>query len=82
MHSITPEFLDELIDFAPSGADRDKGFGRQQREGTVATFNMLARNGCAYLADEVGMGKTYVALGVMGLLRYFNPRARIVVNAS
>ena len=81
MRSITPEFLDKLIDFAPSGADRDKAFGRQQREGTVAAFNMMARNGCAYLADEVGMGKTYVALGVMSLLRYFDPHARIVVIA-
>ena len=81
MRSVTPEFLDKLIDFAPSGEDRDKAFGSQQRDGTVAAFNMLARNGCAYLADEVGMGKTYVALGVMGLLRYFDPHARIVVIA-
>lgn len=79
MRSITPEFLDELINFAPSGADRDKAFGSQQRDGTVAVFNMLACNGCAYLADEVGMGKTYVALGVMSLLRYFDPHARIIV---
>ena len=81
MRPITPGFLDELINFAPSGADRDKEFGRQQREGAVAAFNMLARNGCAYLADEVGMGKTYVALGVMSLVRYFDPHARIVVIA-
>ena len=81
MRRITREFLDELIDFAPSGADRDKAFGCQQRDGTVAAFNMLARNGCAYLADEVGMGKTYIALGVMSLLRYFDPHARIVVIA-
>ncbi len=81
MRPITPKFLDKLIDFAPSGEDRDKAFGSQQREGTVAAFNMLAQNGCAYLADEVGMGKTYVALGVMSLLRYFDPHARIVVIA-
>ena len=81
MRPITPEFLDQLIDFAPSGAARDQAFAAQQREGTVAAFNMLARNGCAYLADEVGMGKTYVALGVMSLLRYFDPHARIVVIA-
>ena len=81
MRPITSGFLDELIDFAPSGADRDKAFGSQQRDGTVAAFNMLARNGCAYLADEVGMGKTYVALGVMSLMRYFDPHSRIVVIA-
>ncbi|MDE0203537.1 MAG: DEAD/DEAH box helicase family protein [Rhodospirillaceae bacterium] len=81
MRTITPEFLDELIDFAPSGEDRGKAFAGQQSEGAVAAFNMLARNGCAYLADEVGMGKTYVALGVMSLLRYLDPHARIVVIA-
>ena len=81
MRPITPAFLDELIDFAATDADRRKAFVCQQREGTVAVFNMLARNGCAYLADEVGMGKTYIALGVMSLLRYHDPHARIVVIA-
>ncbi len=81
MRSITPEFLDELINFAPSRADRQQAFWDQQRDGTVAAFNMLARNGCAYLADEVGMGKTYIALGVVSLLRYLDPQARIVVIA-
>ena len=81
MRTITPEFLDELIDFTPPGEKWGKGFAEQQREGAVAAFNMLARNRCAYLADEVGMGKTYVALGVMSLLRYLNPHARIVVIA-
>ena len=81
MRSISLDFLDELINFAPSGKDRDKAFGDVQREGTVAAFNMLESNGCAYLADEVGMGKTYVALGVMSLVRYFDPHARIVVIA-
>ena len=81
MRTITPEFLDELIDFAPHGEDHGKAFAGQQREGAVAAFNMLARNGCAYLADEVGMGKTYVALGVMSVLRYLDPHARIVVIA-
>ena len=81
MRPITPEFLDKLIDFAPSRADRRQAFWNQQRDGTVAVFNMLARNGCAYLADEVGMGKTYVALGVVSLLRYLDPHARIVVIA-
>lgn len=81
MRTITREFLDKLINFAPSGTNSDKDFGNLQADGTVASFNMLARNGCAYLADEVGMGKTYIALGVMSLLRYFDPYTRIVVIA-
>ena len=31
-----------------------------------------------YLADEVGMGKTYIALAVVALLRYFNPSLRVL----
>ena len=81
MKPVTPEFVRELIDFAPTEESRERGFAAWQLEGTVALFNMLARNRCAYLADEVGMGKTYVALGVMALVRYFDPSARIVVIA-
>ena len=81
MKTVTPEFVGELIDFAPTEEAHSLGFAETQLEGTVALFNMLARNRCAYLADEVGMGKTYVALGVMSLVRYFDPAARIVVIA-
>ena len=81
METITPELVDRLIDFAPGDAAGGKAFGHSQREGTVAVFNMLARNRCAYLADEVGMGKTYVAIAVMSLMRYFNPHTRVVVIA-
>ncbi len=81
MNTVTPSFVQELIDFAPTVLAKGFGFAEQQLEGTVALFNMLQQNRCAYLADEVGMGKTYVALGVMGLTRYFNPHARIAVVA-
>ena len=81
MKTVSPEFVDELIDFAPTEDTRKMGFADAQRDGTVALFNMLQRNKVAYLADEVGMGKTYVALGVMALVRYFDPHARIVVIA-
>ena len=81
MTTVSPSFVSEVIDFAPTEQARGFGFAKQQNHGTAALFNMLERNKCAYLADEVGMGKTYVALGVMALTRYFNPHARIVVIA-
>ena len=81
MTTVTPSFVREVVDFAPTELARGFGFAEQQQHGTVALFNMLERNRCAYLADEVGMGKTYVALGIMALTRYFNPRARIMVIA-
>lgn len=79
MERVTSEFVRGLIDFAPTEEAQKRGYADYQLEGTVALFNMLQDNRCAYLADEVGMGKTYVALGVMALTRYLNPKARILV---
>tara|TARA_R110002049_G_C9166498_1_gene561476 strand:- start:18 stop:1067 length:1050 start_codon:yes stop_codon:yes gene_type:complete len=69
----------EILDF--SGGDKSlEPLGRIQLEGAVALHNMLANPdiGLGYLADEVGMGKTYVALGVVALMRYFNPSLRVL----
>ena len=81
MKTVTRDFVEQLIDYAPGADNPLKGIAEAQLDGTIALFNMLQRNHCAYLADEVGMGKTYVALGVMSLVRYLNPHARIVVIA-
>ena len=81
MKTITKEFASELVDFAPSEKSKKLGFGESQLEGTVSAYNMLALNKISYLADEVGMGKTYIALGVLGLLRHLNPQARVMIIA-
>lgn len=51
----------------------------EQLRGAVAIHNLLQRHHVAYLADEVGMGKTYVALGALALFRHFNPDFRVLV---
>lgn len=79
IESITTAYVDELINFEPTDSIKKAGIGTLQKEGTVALFNMLVKNGVAYLADEVGMGKTYIALAVMNLLRYQKPDARVLV---
>lgn len=67
----------QLIDF--SGGDQSQDYvWQEQLEGAVALHNILVRERIAYLADEVGMGKTYVALGVAGLFRHFNPGWRVL----
>ena len=81
MKTASVEFARELIDFAPTDETQRMGFGESQLHGAVAAYNMLARNRIAYLADEVGMGKTYVALGVFGLMRHLQPEARVMVIA-
>lgn len=53
----------------------------EQLEGAVALHNILERDRVAYLADEVGMGKTYVALGALALFRHFRPRFRVLILA-
>ena len=81
MKTIDRDVAAALMNFAPTQQAEGSAFARAQLDGAVAAYNMLARNSIAYIADEVGMGKTYVALGVMGLLRHFNPAARVVVLA-
>ncbi len=74
MRAIEPisiETARELVDFG--GTSLSPSLAREQLQGAVAIHNIIAREGFAYLADEVGMGKTYVALGVVSLIRFFNP---------
>ena len=52
-----------------------------QLEGAVALHTMLERFGVAYLADEVGMGKTFVALATMALFRHAHPGFRVLIIA-
>lgn len=81
MKTVSLEFAKELIDFAPAGDSGLASIAASQLKGSVAAFNMLIRNRVAYLADEVGLGKTYVALGVLGMFRHLNPAARVLVIA-
>ena len=67
LKTVTVDFAQQLIDFASTERAKAMGFAEAQLHGAVAIYNMLARNRVGYIADEVGMGKTYVALGTMGL---------------
>ncbi|MCC5888904.1 MAG: DEAD/DEAH box helicase family protein [Gammaproteobacteria bacterium] len=69
----------KLLDF--SGGDSQlEALGTLQLEGAVALQNMLTNPevGMGFLADEVGMGKTYITLGVVAMMRYFNPGYRVL----
>jgi hypothetical protein len=66
----------ELIDFQAGRIS--EAVALEQLRGATAVHNILGGRGYAYLADEVGMGKTYVALGVVGLLRFFHPDLRVL----
>lgn len=69
-----------LLDFGRDGRIGQEAADEQLR-GAVAIHNILERHRVAYLADEVGMGKTYVALGAVALFRHFDPGFRLLVIA-
>ena len=84
--TVTVDLARELLDFgarlrtaADHGANPPQA--EEQLRGAVAIHNILEREGVAYLADEVGMGKTYVALGAIALFRHFDPTFRVAVIA-
>lgn len=77
MNKLDLATAEALIDFSGKGAVSDD-LSKLQLKGVVALHNILSEKGLAYLADEVGMGKTYVALGVVALMRRFKPDLRVL----
>ena len=69
----------ELLDFSVRIGKGQRA--DEQLEGAVALHNILQDRRVAYLADEVGMGKTYVALGAMALFRHMQPDFRVLIIA-
>ncbi|WP_165489496.1 DEAD/DEAH box helicase [Paraburkholderia hospita] len=70
----------ELLDMS----GKLKGFedvGAKQLDAAVALHRMLLTHGSAYLGDEVGMGKTYVALATVALFRHLQPGFRVLYLA-
>ena len=51
----------------------------RQEDTVIRALNMLDERPGTVLADEVGMGKTYEALGIAAALRHAKRRSRIVV---
>lgn len=80
IQEIGIESARNLIDYS-GGDERLEEIAEQQLQGAVALHNILVKKNFAYLADEVGMGKTYTALGVAALFKHFNPEFRILYIA-
>lgn len=83
---LTPQAVSDYINF--DGADQkwtyraaDVSMAARQAEGVAYLWNTLAAQDVALLADEVGMGKTYQALGVITMLWQAKPDARILIMA-
>ncbi|WP_321813110.1 MULTISPECIES: helicase-related protein [unclassified Paraburkholderia] len=70
----------ELLDMS-AGLAGFEDIGARQLDAAIALHRMLLTHGTAYLADEVGMGKTYVALATVALFRHIQPGFRVLYLA-
>lgn len=84
---LTPQLVSTWINFEGrnpdwqySGSNRES-MAAKQTEGVAYLWNLLSRERVALLADEVGMGKTFQALGVAALLWKMKPNAKVLVMA-
>ncbi|MEK0266779.1 DEAD/DEAH box helicase family protein [Stenotrophomonas rhizophila] len=83
---LRPEQVAQWINFEQGNAgwsyrSGEKSMFSRQAEGVAHLWNGLSRDRVALLADEVGTGKTFQALGVVALLWRMNPKAKVLVMA-
>ena len=83
---LRPEQVSQWINFDQNNADwsyspDEKSMSSRQAEGVAHLWNGLSRDKVALLADEVGTGKTFQALGVVALLWRMKPKAKVLVMA-
>lgn len=80
---VSVERIEALMSFggkdAAPGAGSSAAMVRQQTDGVAALCAILEKQGFAYLADEVGLGKTVQALGVAAWRRHIDVDARVLV---
>lgn len=84
---LRPEQVSAWINFAAPDTDwqyqpgAPPSMASLQAEGVAHLWNLMSRHQLALLADEVGMGKTFQALGVAALLWKIKPGAKVLVMA-
>lgn len=85
--ALLPETVADWINFDRSNrhwhyeGQESTSMASRQAEGVAYLWNLLSLHGVALLADEVGMGKTFQALGVAALLWKMKPDAKVLVMA-
>lgn len=84
---ITPQEVSAQMSFVEGDtdwtykADQNHSMAAKQAEGVAYLCRLLHKHGLALLADEVGMGKTFQAIGIIRLLQQVKPNAKILVIA-
>ena len=85
--ALSPRDVSKWINFDRNNIDWQYESGKaismacKQAEGVAYLWNLLSQHNVALLADEVGMGKTFQALGVAAMLWKMKPDAKVLVMA-
>ncbi|PKH08184.1 DEAD/DEAH box helicase [Moritella sp. Urea-trap-13] len=72
-------YIRQYIAFDGSGNDDHTDQAKMQSMGVASLWHRIQEDGFAYLADEVGMGKTRQAMGVIATQFLIKPDSRVVV---
>lgn len=75
---LRPSDVGDLIDLTVVGDPDTRSMADMQLEGVAALYNILCDRPFAYLADEVGMGKTYQAMALAAVVWNEKPDARLL----
>ena len=75
---VRPKDVGKLVDLTVASDPETRSMAKLQLKGVAAIYNILCKHGFAYLADEVGMGKTYQALTLVALVWNEKPDARVL----
>ena len=75
---LRPLDVEELVDLTVEGDPDTLSMALMQLEGVAALYNILCDRPYAYLADEVGMGKTYQAMALAAVVWNEKPDARLL----
>ena len=70
--------VEDLLDLTVEGSEETASMAALQYEGIAGLHQILCEGPAAYLADEVGMGKTYQAMGLAAVVWNDHPDARIL----
>lgn len=74
---ISLEAATQLLDLSGGRAEWES-IARDQLLGAVDLYARLGQRGLVWLCDEVGLGKTFVALALASIVRHEHPNARIL----
>lgn len=85
--TLTPQAVSQQMTFVEGEmgwryqAYNTSSMAAKQAEGVAHLCRLLAQRHLALLADEVGMGKTFQAIGIIRLLQQVKPDAKVLVIA-